>query len=224
MSNNSYFIYNQSNHTLELWVNGQLQQNWGHSTTIFQEATFLANAFFQNIFMQSAAGQDLLINTSVLVGGNLTVFEYMKGNGTYITDVCHSNGQDCNFNGTILNITDYCANGNCGPLNISGDTYITGILYVNGINAVNINVLNLTAQQVNTVVLMAEVANITNLTVERMEATIILADEFIVNGSITGICMTNGSGCNSSLFMPNVDNIYLYYDENNTIFYNEILY
>jgi hypothetical protein len=101
-SNTSYFIYNQTNQTLDLWVNGQKQQSWGHSTTIYQEATFLANAFFQNIFLQSAAGNELLINTSVTIGENLTVYGYTMGNGTYITDVCHPDGRGCNLNGTFL--------------------------------------------------------------------------------------------------------------------------
>ena len=101
-SNTSYFIYNQTNKTLDLWVNGIKQQSWGHSTTIYQEATFLANAFFQNIFMQSAAGNDLLINTSVIIGRNLTVYGYTMTNGTFITDVCHSDGTGCNANGTYL--------------------------------------------------------------------------------------------------------------------------
>lgn len=44
-SNDAYFRWNQSNMTLELWVNDELQQDWGASTTIYQEATFLDSIF-----------------------------------------------------------------------------------------------------------------------------------------------------------------------------------
>lgn len=41
----AYFRWNGSDNTLQLWVNNELQQDWGASTTIYQEATFLDNIF-----------------------------------------------------------------------------------------------------------------------------------------------------------------------------------
>ena len=90
MSNNTYFFYNLTNGTLQLFVNGLLQQDWGHSTTIYGKATFLADAFFQNI-----SGNSMIIDTNVLITGNLTVQDYYKGNGSQLTDVCHSDGTGC---------------------------------------------------------------------------------------------------------------------------------
>ncbi len=90
LTNNTYFYYNVTNGTLQLWVNGALQQDWGASTTVYGKATFLADAFFQNI-----SGNAMVIDTNVLITGNLTVNEYYIGNGTYITDVCHSDGSGC---------------------------------------------------------------------------------------------------------------------------------
>lgn len=88
--NASYLVWNSTKQVLELWANGMLQQEWGNSTTIYGKATFLANAIFQNV-----SGNYMQIDTSVLITENLTVGEFIKGNGTYITDVCHPNGTGC---------------------------------------------------------------------------------------------------------------------------------
>lgn len=104
----AYFRWNATNQTLELWVNGEIQQNWGASTTIFQEATFLDNAFFQNIFLQAAAGDAVLLNTTLIVLGNTTSTFYF-GSGRYLTDVCLTNGTGCNITQDI-NISGIVAN------------------------------------------------------------------------------------------------------------------
>ena len=85
-----YFKFNHINSTLELWVNGEIQQDWGQSTTIYQKATFLADAIFQNL-----SGEEVIFN------GNLRVTGYMKtdgvfvGSGANLTDVCLSTGIGC---------------------------------------------------------------------------------------------------------------------------------
>ena len=93
-NSSNYLYYNSTNQTLQLWVNGEIQQDWGESTTIYQEATFLADAIFENL-----TGEEVIFN------GNLRITGYTKtntgfiGNGTNITDVCHSDGRECpNFN------------------------------------------------------------------------------------------------------------------------------
>lgn len=108
-SNESFIrsYYNGSKYTIELWVNGELQQDWGASTTIYQTATFLDNAFFKDLFFEGAGGEGLFINTSIIVGENLTVQGLIHGNGTYITDVCHSDGTGCDFNATqVFNLSN----------------------------------------------------------------------------------------------------------------------
>lgn len=44
-ANFAYFKWNQTNNTLELWVNSKKQQDWGASTRIFTEATFFDSIF-----------------------------------------------------------------------------------------------------------------------------------------------------------------------------------
>ena len=94
-STDAYFRWNASNQTLELWVNQELQQDWGASTTIYQTATFLDNAFFNNIFLESAAGDAMILNTTLIVVGNTTSTFYF-GDGRYLDSVCLSNGTNCN--------------------------------------------------------------------------------------------------------------------------------
>jgi len=90
VQNNSYITYNTTNGTIQLWANGILQQEWGASTIIYGKATFLSDAIFQNM-----SGEGLFINTNVFVQNNVTTLEYFVGNGTYITDVCHTDGTGC---------------------------------------------------------------------------------------------------------------------------------
>lgn len=105
-SADAYFKWNTTNETLELWVNDIKQQDWGASTRVFTEATFFDTAFFQNIFLQSAAGDAVLLNTTLVVLGNTTSTFYF-GSGRYLTDVCLTNGTGCNltFLEDNLNIT-----------------------------------------------------------------------------------------------------------------------
>lgn len=113
-TNDSFFFYNESNESLFLIVNGEAQQKWGSSTTIFGEATFLDNAFFANIFLESAEGDDIILNTSLIVLGNTTSGLFI-GNGSGLTDVCLSNGTGCDFNvSLIFNLTGL------------GDTHVAG--------------------------------------------------------------------------------------------------
>ena len=122
-TNESYFIYNPINHTLELWVNHIKQQDWGHSTTIYGEATFLSDAFFQNIFLKGANGDTLVLNTSLEVTGDVTAQNIFSGN------ICYSNGTGCNFTG-IINATN-------GKDGINGTNGIDGINGTNGIDGIN---------------------------------------------------------------------------------------
>lgn len=89
-NNDTYFWYNASNQTLQLYVNGQLQQDWGASTTVYGVATFLGNINAQNV-----SGEGVFLNANLYVQKNVTTFEYYIGNGTYITDVCHTDGSGC---------------------------------------------------------------------------------------------------------------------------------
>lgn len=82
--NTSYFKYNVTSNRLELWVNGHLQQDWGNSTTIYGKATFEADAYFKNM-----SGEGLLINTNVIVDGNLTANNVFAGN------ICYRDGTNC---------------------------------------------------------------------------------------------------------------------------------
>lgn len=85
----TFFFYNITNTTLQLYVNGKLQQDWGNSTTIYGRATFLDDAIFNNI-----SGNYMLIDTNVLVNGYLQA-ELFIGNGTGLIGVCLSNGTGC---------------------------------------------------------------------------------------------------------------------------------
>lgn len=89
----AYLYYNSTSRRLEMWVNGKIQQDWGNSTTIYGKATFEADAFFQNL-----SGAGLLINTNVLVIGNMTSDNVFAGN------ICYSDGTNCTFaNITVIN-------------------------------------------------------------------------------------------------------------------------
>ena len=100
-SQDTYFFYNVSNQTLQLVVNGEIQQDWGASTTVYGKATFLGNALFNNI-----SGNAMVIDTNLLVTGNATFQDLIYGNGSQITDVCLTNGTGCTFNATeIFNLT-----------------------------------------------------------------------------------------------------------------------
>lgn len=118
-NSSNYFFYNNTNQTLQLWVNGELQQDWGASTTIYQEATFLANAIFQNL-----SGEEILLEGNLRATGYLKTDYIFIGNGSNITDVCHPDGTGCPvINGTAI----------INPIwvEITGDN-MTGDLYVNG--------------------------------------------------------------------------------------------
>jgi hypothetical protein len=92
---NAYIFYNSTNQRLEMWVNGKIQQDWGNSTTIYGKATFQSDAFFQNL-----SGVGLLINTNVIVDGNLSSTNVYSGN------LCYNDGTNCTyFNSTFTNLT-----------------------------------------------------------------------------------------------------------------------
>jgi hypothetical protein len=97
----AYMFYNASSMRLEMWVNGKIQQDWGNSTTIYGTATFEADAFFQNL-----SGVGLLINTNVIVNGNVTSY----GDGHFLNifagNICYSDGTNCTYiNSSIGNLT-----------------------------------------------------------------------------------------------------------------------
>lgn len=93
--NNTYFSYNNATQRLELWVNGKIQQDWGNSTTIYGEATFQANAFFQNV-----SGDDVVLSANLVVTKNIT------GASVYAGNICYSDGTNCTaFNSSSTNIT-----------------------------------------------------------------------------------------------------------------------
>lgn len=94
--NDTFFFYNSTNKTLQLIVNGVIQQDWGASTRVYGKATFFDNAQFENI-----TGQGVLLDTSLFVTGN-TSSTYYFGSGLYLTDVCLENGSNCE--GVISNI------------------------------------------------------------------------------------------------------------------------
>jgi hypothetical protein len=92
---NAFIFYNGTSKRVELWANGKIQQDWGNSTTIYGKATFEADAFFQNL-----SGTGLVINTNVLVLGNVTSDNVFSGN------ICYSDGTNCTgFNSSITNLT-----------------------------------------------------------------------------------------------------------------------
>lgn len=88
-TNESFFVYNDTIRRLQLYVNGKLQQEWGNSTYIYGTATF-----YQDILATNFSGNEMRINLNVLVIGN-TTSDYFIGNGTFITDVCHTDGSGC---------------------------------------------------------------------------------------------------------------------------------
>ena len=90
MTNETYMFYNTTTKTVELWVNGNKQQDWGNSTRVYGKATFYDDARFGNL-----TGNAVVIDTSLLVIENVSTYEYFIGNGTLITDVCHIDGTDC---------------------------------------------------------------------------------------------------------------------------------
>jgi hypothetical protein len=94
--NDTFFFYNNTNKTLQLYVNGIIQQDWGASTRVYGKATFFDNAQFENI-----TGQGVLLDTSLFVTEN-TTSTYYFGSGLYLTDVCLQNGSNCQ--GVISNI------------------------------------------------------------------------------------------------------------------------
>lgn len=104
-----YIFYNDTSKRVELWANNKIQQDWGNSTTIYGKATFQADAFFQNL-----SGTGLLINTNVLVQGNVSSENIFTGN------VCYSDGTNCTFiNSSFTNLTDYVNNINQSLTNLS---------------------------------------------------------------------------------------------------------
>lgn len=226
-NNGSYFTLfdNGTKVTLQLWVNGQLQQDWGASTTIYREATFLDSIFgdgstLLNVCLPTGLtvqGQPCNA-TSIFVVDEIWINE-INGNATFnesklnqtVNQLINQNGFDgfftsLNFTGTtgfddfVDNNTDYCKDGVCGPLNITGPVIINGTLFIDEINvtalyASNIDVINLTAEQINAINIVAGTINVTNMTVETLTASVLFAEDFYVNGSVTGLCQTNGTGC-----------------------------
>jgi len=129
--NSSFAFFKQkingTNKTLELWVNGAIQQDWGASTTIYQEATFLDDAFFQNIFMENAGGDGIILLGNMLVVGNVTTNSTYYGNGQGLLNVCLSNGTGCNqsfINASELNITFPSGKAGFQPWLYNDSTYI----------------------------------------------------------------------------------------------------
>jgi len=101
----NYFFYNETNKTLQLWVNGVIQQDWGASTTIYEQATFLKNVFFQNL-----TGNEVVLDANLRATGNITGDDFFFGDGIYLRNVCHENGSWCpsnftNFSINFLNVS-----------------------------------------------------------------------------------------------------------------------
>jgi hypothetical protein len=104
LTNFSGMCFNTTNKTIMLFANGEPQQSWGGSTTIFGSATFLDNADFRNL-----TGQGVFLDTNLIVSGNTTTFGLYIGNGSELLDVCLINGTNCpdNITATFINIGNW---------------------------------------------------------------------------------------------------------------------
>lgn len=173
----AYMFYNGTSRRLEMWVNGKIQQDWGNSTTIYGKATFEADAFFKNM-----SGQGLLISTNVVVDGNMTVLDDIRGQSVFAGNICYSDGTNCSATGniSIANLTSLIMNIN--------QTLTMEIINLNGrVDYLNASLINLT-----------ERVDVMNTTLSNINQTI--ADIANVNAysQIVPINIIGGVGFNIS--------------------------
>jgi len=86
-----------------------------------------------------------------------------------------------------------------------GDSVINGTLNVTNLFADNIDVLNLTADQIYAIDIVAGTIDVVNMTVEDLSASTLFARNFTVNGTPEGFCLSDGTGCEN--ITPNINGV-----------------